>query len=429
MRLDDMMRNVDVADFPNKAIYLEEIGRAYYRFGDYEQAIPYFKTVAALPASDFYLPSWRHAINTMGLTYRQLGLLDQSDSCFRQLITHATDVSEQWVGIASGNLGYNEYLRGNYDDAVPLFEKDIRIAEQYDDPGLAAGSAMPLADVLLQRGQVAAAKASLDKAYAYIQESRQYDRLREWYPIMSKWYTAVGQQQVAAQYLDSALEANKRYAEKFNALKLMRANQEIMASRQEAALERLHAEAARQRVRRNAIVAGLVLAAFAILVLYGITVYRNRIRRKLQESELERAHHELDSARRLLEGYASRILSNARIIQSMEGTEPERDDPALRQLRTATILTDADWIDFRTQFQKVYPGVTERLTEQHPDLTPAELRYLFLLKLELSNHEIAHALGISPASLPVTWHRIRKKIGLSASFTPPMFYTDYFVGN
>src|SRR5690606_21585729 len=155
--------------------------------------------------------------------------------------------------------------------------------------------------------------------------------------------------------------------------------------------------------------------------------YTTLFRSKLQRMELEQAQHELDHAHKLLEGYTSKILHNSRIIQSMEGTVPrEIEESSLQQLRTATILTENDWKDFQEQFHKAYPGFTDRLLGRHSDLTPAEIRYLLLLRLELSHPEIAHALGISPASLRVTWHRLRKKIGLPADHTPAMVYADYF---
>ncbi|HWK59496.1 MAG TPA: tetratricopeptide repeat protein [Parapedobacter sp.] len=429
LRLDRMMEEIDVTDFPDKANYLEEIGRAHYRFGDYEKALPYFEKVVNLPIRDFYRNRWRHAVNTMGLTYRELGQLDQSDTCFQRLIKQEAGISEQWVGIASGNLGYNYYLRGDYDAAIPLCEKDILIAEKYNDMGLAAGSAILLADILTQRGRLAEARVHIDKAYDYIQRSRQTDRLRLLYPVMSKWHTTAGQHGKAAVYLDSALAANKRFSEKFNALKLMRANQEINFGQQRAALRQLQANAARQRLVRNTIIGGLLVALIAVLAIYRSMVGQSRTRHRLQELELERTRGELENSRLLLEGYTRKISNNSRLIQSIaDSTEFEHNDGILQQLRNSTILTDSDWQDFRKLFQKVYPGIMDRLVARHPNLTTAEVRYLLLLRLELSNPEIANALGISPASLRVTWHRLRKKIGLSAAHQPKEIFTDHLVG-
>lgn len=427
IRLDQMMEHLEVADFPDKAIYLEEIGRAYYRFGDYEKAISYFEQVVELPIREFYLNRWRHANNTMGLSYRQLNQLDLSDACFQRLLDQAAGESEQWVGIASGNLGENHFIRGDYDRAIPLLEEDIRIAELYDDLGLAAGSHTLLAAIAIQHDLLTQAKTHIDQAYAYVLQTGQTDRLRTLYPVMSKWHAAHGQHRLAAEYLDSALLATKNYTEKFNALKLMRADQEITASRQEASLRQLQDLAARQRLIRNTIIGGLLLALLCTLAIYRMVVYRNRVHRQIQTAELARARQDLDTAQRLLEEYTRKIHHNSQIIQSMEGDSRVEDgNESLHQLRSVTILTDEDWQDFRQQFQKVYPGMVEKLTDRHPDLTEAEIRYLLLLRLNLSRPEIAHALGISPASLRVTWHRLRKKLGLSADHQPGGIYSDHF---
>ncbi|MCD8538813.1 MAG: tetratricopeptide repeat protein, partial [Leadbetterella sp.] len=162
LRLDHLLQGMDVEKFPDKANYLEEIGRAYYRFGDYEKAIPYFKQVAALPVRDYYRNRWLHALNTMGLTYRELARWEESDACFDRLLEETAGQPDQWTGIASGNLGQNLYLRGSFEKAVPLLQTDIRIAEKYEDWGLAAGSAIPMADILTQNGRLEEAKTYID---------------------------------------------------------------------------------------------------------------------------------------------------------------------------------------------------------------------------------------------------------------------------
>src|SRR5690606_30742277 len=154
---------------------------------------------------------WTHAVNTMGLAYQHLGQLDASDSCFRKIIDSVGYRSEPWKGIATGNMGYNQYLRGNFDEAKPMLVTDIRIAEQYGDLGLAAGSSIPLAAILLKEGTLRQAGEYLDKAGEYIRRSGQTDRLRLLYPVLSKWHTAMNHPTQAAAYLDSALAANKRY--------------------------------------------------------------------------------------------------------------------------------------------------------------------------------------------------------------------------
>ena len=47
-----------------------------------------------------------------------------------------------------------------------------------------------------------------------------------------------------------------------------------------------------------------------------------------------------------------------------------------------------------------------------PELTPAEIRFMTLAKLNLSTKEMAASLGVSAQSVRVTRHRLLKKINL-----------------
>src|SRR5690606_14181337 len=85
---------------------------------------------------------------------------------------------------------------------------------------------------------------------------------------------------------------------------------------------------------------------------------------------------------------------------------------ALRELKNATILSSEDWIVFKKNFQDAYPGFLGTLKTRYLTLTPAETRYLCLLKLQLTNREMAAAQGVSSQSIKVTAYRIRKKLNL-----------------
>ena len=98
----------------------------------------------------------------------------------------------------------------------------------------------------------------------------------------------------------------------------------------------------------------------------------------------------------------------------------------LENLKVSTILTEEDWENFQVQFRKIFPALIENLQALDFNLSPAEMRYILLLKLELPNQEIAHALGISPSSLRVTWHRLRKKLDLDKDFHPNQIHEELF---
>jgi DNA-binding CsgD family transcriptional regulator len=89
----------------------------------------------------------------------------------------------------------------------------------------------------------------------------------------------------------------------------------------------------------------------------------------------------------------------------------EKEEIATR-LKHYSILTEDDWNEFRTLFEKVQIGFFDKLKQQFPDLTPSEQRLLALMKLKLSKREMAGMLGIAPDSIKKTRQRIRKKINV-----------------
>lgn len=425
--LDDLITDMTIEEFPDKAIFLQEIGNDFLFFGDYPKAISYFRRVAELPLDKFYIFAYRHSFNNLGLSYREIGKLDSSNFYFERLLIHADSTSDQWVGIASGNLGYNHFLKEEFLEAIPFLEKDILIAERFEDFGLAVGSCVPLANIFVQQGNLQKAKSYINKALEYINRTGQTDRYAKLYPVMSKWEAAMNRPQLATGFMDSALLHQKRVNEKFSALQLMRANQEVMASRKEKEILFLNDQAEKNQVIRNFIIGGLGFLLIGFLVLYRVREQRNKAEQKLKTIALEKAHGELENARNLLETYVQKINNNSRIIQSLEDAPPsEEQQRLLDELKLRTILTEADWDTFQRQFEKVFPRLIKDLMLKYPNLSPAELRFLLLAKLEMPTVEIANALGVSPASLRVTWHRIRKKLDLPKDFPFSSFFEMYF---
>jgi len=406
--LDSMLQQVTIAAFPNKVAYLEEIGDKYMKFSDYTRAMAYFEQVVRVPKSDFYEHHWKHAMNNMGLVFQQQDSLDKADECFENVLTRNTTDSEVWEGIVSGNLGYSQYLRGNYETAMPLFQRDIDIAIKYGDYALAAGSAIPMADILIRQGLLPHAKRYIDSAYVFIDRSGQTDRLRKLFPVMSKWYARSGNPAMADRYMDSTIVANERYHKKFNALQMLRANQSIMAGQRESAIQQLRLESQQKINQRNIILGGL---AFCLLV-GGFWVYKqrkaNEIALKDRDLRLLEADRELQDARIQLEALARSVSEKEQAAQTTENQE------LIEQLNRQVVLTEEGWNKFSELFGKVYPGFQYQIKERYPSLTPAEIRCLAMEKLHFSNKEMAALQGISANAVMVTKHRIRKKLGFAS---------------
>lgn len=406
--LEQIIAHLSSEEFPDMAQCYMIIGRTHFRFRDYQEAIHYFRKAAAIPQTPFNTTFVMHSRNNLGLCYQKLNLPDSSDYYFKDIIHDTNSYAvEVWKGIASGNLGYNHYHRGEYEQAIPLLQRDIQTATSMDDWGLAAGSLIPLADIRLKQNELQQAGALLNQAREYIQVSDQTDRLRLFFPVLSKWHANMGHKALAADYIDSTQGAIQLYNDKFNALKLSRARQELNANQL-----RLN-EVERQRLyqQRNLIIAIVLLLLVLVSIFMWYRTKSLRHKREVRELALKNAKNSLENARSRLADQAQKIRENDTVIhQLQQGFDGHADPPVLMELKNSTFLTSEDWILFKENFRQAYPDFLETLETRYPELTPAETRCLCLQKLDLTNREMATAQGVSPKSINVTMYRIRKKL-------------------
>jgi DNA-binding NarL/FixJ family response regulator len=88
------------------------------------------------------------------------------------------------------------------------------------------------------------------------------------------------------------------------------------------------------------------------------------------------------------------------------------DIEGLDELMKEHIMTDESWANFRRLFTKVHTRFFSVLKMKFPDLTSTDTRMLSLIKLQLSNNEMANMLGVTPEGIKKSKQRLRKKMGL-----------------
>jgi len=146
----------------------------------------------------------------------------------------------------------------------------------------------------------------------------------------------------------------------------------------------------------------------AVLVLY----FQHRIRAKLRQQQLLAKNNDLmvdlEKARTELNDFVHEIIEKNKAFQQMEADvkqlksqiELQVDETSnlefedADQIRNAVFLTSTDWIRFKQLFIKLHPSFFEQLKVKNPKLTPAEIRFAALCKLELSTKDMAAMLKL-----------------------------------
>lgn len=414
----ELLGKIEPTTFPELPSCYHDLAKAHYFFHDYRIAIPLYKQAvgAAYSTTNFeFAPS---DMNSVGLCFQRLNELDSAEYYFNMALQLAQDTtlpkspvhfnSRAWVGIISGNIGYNHFLKGDYDKAIPLLKKDIASALQDNDLGLAAGSLIPLGAIEVQQGDFLSAKKHLMDASKFIHKVQQPWRLEKLYPELSKLFTAMGNRELALAYLDSAVTIKDSLALAFSNLQVSRVQQKLEREQFLAELEELESERQLKVYQRN----GLILLV-VLLIVIAILVFRAlQSRYRVKQLELQKAEEELLAASEQLTTFTKHLAEKNQQIEKLSENADESVE-ALSELQNITILTTEDWAYFKQLFEKVHVGYLARLTEKLPTLSPAETRFIALSKLELSSKEMAAVLGVGQAAIRQYRLRLRKRLDIS----------------
>ncbi len=85
----------------------------------------------------------------------------------------------------------------------------------------------------------------------------------------------------------------------------------------------------------------------------------------------------------------------------------------LEKLQQSILLTEENWDEFKALFEKVHKGFFTRLKEKLPGLSPADVRFIALSKLNYSNKEMATMLGVGAGAIRQHRSRLRRKLNIS----------------
>ena len=168
-----------------------------------------------------------------------------------------------------------------------------------------------------------------------------------------------------------------------------------------------------------------LLAILFTLIIIGIMtklfiqfIKRRNIEHKNFETRQSNIELELLHAQKGLDKTMKEIADKNEIIRHFQrlkkSKEAASDDEnqIIDQLSYTKILTNEDWLAFKTLFSEVYPNFMITIIQKNPSITEAELRMACMIRLNLSNEEIANMLGISKDAARKTSLRLRVRLNM-----------------
>jgi tetratricopeptide (TPR) repeat protein/DNA-binding CsgD family transcriptional regulator len=150
--------------------------------------------------------------------------------------------------------------------------------------------------------------------------------------------------------------------------------------------------------------------------------------KKMEEDTLKQ---ELDIRSKELSSHILHLVQKNEVMEEIrmglqQIIQDDRRDQKkqLRQLLNkiqVSVAQEEYWNEFRLIFDKVHASFFASLNRHSPDLTPAEIRLLALVKMNLGSADMSRLLGVTPDSLRVMRYRVKKKLRLGADDSLQLF--------
>lgn len=226
-------------------------------------------------------------------------------------------------------------------------------------------------------------------------------------------------------YQDSFMQFKDSLTKQRDASMISNIEAQLMTEKHLSDLALLEKEKRVQQLTKNFIivVSGLIVL-FLTVFIYHLR-QRQKRKQKIMELEKDKTDAELHIAKKELHSFMSGLRKKNKLIEQFkdEITQLKKNltpeviserEQTIQKLANSTILTDEDWINFKRMFNAVHKDFFQKLTTLFPQLTVSEIRLLALIKLNLSNVEIASVIGVSIFSVRKTSLRLRKKLNIVA---------------
>ncbi len=411
------------------------LGTIYLVLGKLDQAKDFFEEAIQVADAINYPKGMAQAKSSLGACYekksdylRALSLEKESLQLFERL----QDL--EGIALVQENIGsiYEDLLQ--YDRAHEYFFE----AYQY----FKGSSSEPEIKLLNNLGDIFRKQGDLQQALPYTQEAlalaekiNNKDQMESAHKDLSKTYALAKKFELAYQHLLDAQVYEDLLQQEQSSAQINRLQTIYDFNKKEAQIQLLQQQNKANRANQRLILLVLVVLIFSLLVYFNYHSRKKALQLKVQEYEgrtlqaelaqkaieEQNLQHEIQLKTAALSNYSLHIAQKNKILldlsTSLKHLAEKRDINFNKKIKALAKSIDLglqqenEWEEFIRFFKEIHPHFVKKLAGTAEEkLSPAELRLGVLLRLNLSSKEIASILRITPDSVRVARHRLRKKL-------------------
>lgn len=316
------------------------------------------------------------------------------------------------LATAFANFGILLSQEERFEEAIPPLEEALRIQKKLGNRISITKAKNNIALALLRVGKAKEALQMFNECLSYNLEQGFAENAMRNYAGIRESYLAMGNYPMAYDYQSSYINLRDSLLGEDTKVKIAELEAKYYATQQELALQKsqnLLSMARRESERKGTILLIVIFLSISAGWLWWRQTLRSRKKVEENGKNLERVISLLARKNEaLIKLRAEADAPNEKSIVSND----QKEQIETINLFNQSILTTADWTDFKVYFDNSYPGYVQRLRSTHPDLSEAEERLFLLIKLNLTTSEISNILGISIGGVKKTRSRLRKRLVL-----------------
>ncbi|WP_349352097.1 MULTISPECIES: tetratricopeptide repeat protein [unclassified Flagellimonas] len=292
-----------------------------------------------------------------------------------------------------------------------------------------------LGDVFRKRGEYPSALEKTTLALELAIQINDLHQMESAHKDLSKTYALMGNFEQAHAHLLLAEQYNSDMLTSQNSDQLNVLQTIYETNKKEAEIELLKEQNKVSEAHQNLLWVALFSIAVIFVILYYYMGRKRKAKLKIQEykqrmlkAELDKKaieeknlQHEVQLKAASLSRYSLHLSQKNKILLDMSNTlrniasrkhmDTSRKIKELVKEIDFNLKQEQEWDEFMSFFKEIHPEFVKKLSSlSQNSLSPAELRLGMLLRLNLSSKEIASILRVTPDSVRVARHRLRKKL-------------------
>nr|WP_299337790.1 tetratricopeptide repeat protein [Allomuricauda sp.] len=425
----------EIGDLEPIAITLGNIGQLYLKEGNYTKALECQQRCLKIREELGDQSRVAFALANIGAVHESMEDFDTALAYYRRSLTlgekHCSKKSIAWF---LSNMGNVLKRQGDYSKAHGYYRRSMALLQTM-------GAKPEIVDLLGDRGELYFLQADYSKsisdcksAHAISAEIGDIRRQKESCECLYKSYKKIRNGNQALYYHENMVVLSDSLQSREAAKRLqqmefarIRAQDSILrVNEARIAAEKLKYQESRISLlnsKNRAKTLWIIFGSLAAVLFIGLLYYRYQQRVKYQKLQNDFLNSELEYKKQDLTNFAVNISNNQEwalsLSEKLEDLKNSTGRKRTKELEDLELeIKNKIWVDkgtddFYSKVDSLSSSFFDKLTSQFKGLTKNEIRLCSLIKLDLDTKQIAALQNISPTSVKMSRHRLRKKLNLS----------------